>query len=622
MDITQPSSIYDDRQAWWAQAAGALVSGVAMFAIGLILVILAYEVRYSGRIYPGVSVSGINLSGLQPEEAAALLVRELHYTEQGTILVQDGDNLWAVQPSELGLFLDPEATAQTAYRIGRSGGMMTRLGDQFRVWRQRVETPPLFIYDERIAQNYLNRLAEEVNRSTVEADLGVDGVEIMVHSGQIGRTVDVPATLALIGPQIQSMLDGVVTLVVHETPPIILDANEQAEIARTILSAPLTLTIPNPTGEESGPWTFDPQTLAEMLSIERVEIDGEARYQVGLNLVKMTGFLEGIAESLDIQPENARFIFNDDTRQLDLLAHATTGRSLDIEASIQDINQRLAQNEHEIALTFDYTLPEASSEATAEELGITEAVSVQSSYFYGSSSARIQNILTASARFHGLLVAPGETFSMVEALGDISLDTGYAEALIIYGDRTIKGVGGGVCQVSTTLFRAVFFGGFPVNERNSHAYRVSYYEYTASGSRDLNLVGLDATVYAPLVDFKFTNDTPYWLLMETYVNVSARRLTWKFYSTSDGRTVEWHSTGLTNTVEPPDPLYEEDPELEKGDIEQVDWEAQGADVTITRTVRRDGQVYFTDTFTTHYLPWRAIYHYGPGTKGMPPPEDD
>jgi vancomycin resistance protein YoaR len=203
---------------------------------------------------------------------------------------------------------------------------------------------------------------------------------------------------------------------------------------------------------------------------------------------------------------------------------------------------------------------------------------------------------------------------MGEVLGDVSLDNGYAEALIIYGNRTIKGVGGGVCQVSTTLFRTAFLGGYPIVERHSHAYRVSYYEQTASGGVDPSLAGLDATVFVPVVDLKFINDTPNWLLMETYLNAGARTLTWKFYSTSDGRSVEWETTGLQNIVEPPEPSYQENPELAKGEMRQVDWEAQGADVTVFRTVYRDGQVYLEDQFSTHYMPWQAIYEVGPGTK--------
>jgi len=169
-----------------------------------------------------------------------------------------------------------------------------------------------------------------------------------------------------------------------------------------------------------------------------------------------------------------------------------------------------------------------------------------------------------------------------------------------------------VCQVSTTLFRAAFNAGFPIVERYSHAYRVSYYERTISGAVDPSLAGLDATVYFPLVDFKFKNDSPYWILMETYMGNGS--LTWKFYSTSDGRTVDWETTGPTQVVSAPSPLFEENPELQKNEMKQIDWAANGADVTVTRTVFRDGAVLFQDQVTTHYEPWRAVCEYGPDSK--------
>ena len=125
---------------------------------------------------------------------------------------------------------------------------------------------------------------------------------------------------------------------------------------------------------------------------------------------------------------------------------------------------------------------------------------------------------------------------------------------------------------------------------------------------------MDATVYFPLVDFKFVNDTSSWLLMETYVNVGARTITWKLYSTSDGRSVTWDTTGPSNVVPAPEPLFEENSELRKNEIKQIDYAAQGADVNVTRTVWINGQVYFTDQFQTHYQPWQAICQYGPDTE--------
>jgi vancomycin resistance protein YoaR len=288
-----------------------------------------------------------------------------------------------------------------------------------------------------------------------------------------------------------------------------------------------------------------------------------------------------------------------------------------LERSLQVINERLRAGEHTVPLVLDTINPRHTDKATAKELGITALVSSYTTYFYGSDAGRIQNIVTAAANFHGVLVPPGETFSMASLMGDVSLDTGYAEALIIYGDRTIKGVGGGVCQVSTTLFRTVFFGGYPVVERYPHAYRVYYYEETKGGHTDENLAGLDATVFVPLVDFKFKNDTSAWILMETYVNTSARTLTWKFYSTPTGREVQWGTSGLTNVVEPPPARYIENAELPPGKIKQTDWAIEGADVTVNRRVLREGQLYFEDQFTTHYLPWADAFEYGPGTE-LPP----
>jgi len=596
------------------QALIALVAGTALFFILLLGTVIAFDVVYSGRVYPGVSVAGVDLSGLSQEQASARLGQVLTYPVSGNLVLKLGEQVWAAKPAELGLFFDAQTSSNVALLTGRQGGPLRRLGEQFNAWYNGVDLSPLLVYDQRVAYNYLKGIAAQVDIPTVEASLSINGTDVVVSPGQVGRSVDIEATLIPLDAQLRSLSDGLIPLVVVDKPPVIMDASAQAEIARKILSAPLTLSVPEGGEKDPGPWSFDPPELASMLAIERLESQDGARYQVALQAEQLRGFLGGIAPELSRLPENARFIFNDDTKQLDLLRPAVIGRSLNIDLSIEQINQRVGQGEHNISLAFDTTNPQVGSDATAEQLGITELTSVQNSYFYGSSASRIQNIQAASERFHGLLVPPGATFSMAEALGDVSLDNGYAEALIIYGNRTIKGVGGGVCQVSTTLFRTAFFGGYPIVERNPHAYRVSYYELTRSGSVDKDLAGLDATVFVPVVDFKFTNDTPNWLLMETYVKPEARVLTWKFYSTADGRTVDWRTTGLANIEDAPEPLYQENEELSKGEIRQVDWEADGADVTVYRTVTRDGQVYLEDTFATHYLPWRAVYEYGPGTK--------
>ena len=600
------------------QAMVAMVLGLGLLALLLVMVPVVYGMQYNGRIFSGVSVSGIDLSGKTPQEAAARLAESITYPSTGKIVFQDGSNVWTATPNQLGLYLDSQNTALAAYQSGRVGTLTQRYVARFKAWYAGIELSPLFVWNEQPAMDYLQGIASQVDKPIIEATIGLQGVQVTVNSGQVGRKVDVLKAQEALRAQMQSLQDGIVPLKVDETPPVILDASAQAALAQQMLSAPLVLQLESPGENDPGPWTIEPSVLASMLTIQRVESGGSTAYQVALDQQVLRTYLEGIAPSLLRWPINARFIFNDETRQLEVIQDSVIGRSLDVETSLGLINQKLSEGAHTITLDMEYTNPQVGDDATAEQLGITQDVSVYTSYFYGSSSERVLNIELASSRFHGLLIPPGGTLSMADVLGDISLDSGYAEAWIIYGDRTIKGVGGGVCQVSTTLFRTAFFGGYEIDERYSHAYRVGYYEQTASGGHDSDMAGLDATVYPPLVDFKFTNDTNYWLLMETYVNASARTLTWKFYSTSDGRSVDWQTTGLTNIVDALDPIYEENPELAKGEIRQVDWAVEGADISVTRTVTRGGEVIHQDTFNTHYMPWRDIFQYGPGTEDMPP----
>jgi vancomycin resistance protein YoaR len=463
------------------QALIALLGGLFLFTLMLGIVPFGYSTAYSGQIYPGVSVAGIDLSGLNAKQAAELLAQRLDYTERGQLVFQEGTNLWAVKPRQVGLFLDSHTSAAAAYNVGRNGGFLSRLSGQFRAWYQGTDIAPLFLLDERVALEYLETIAAQVDKPVIEASLSVNGVEVIVQPGQVGRSLDIPAALASLRAQVQTMTDGLIPLVVKETSPVILDVTEQAEIARRILSAPLVINVPDAEEDDPGPWTYEPMALAQMLSIERIDSPEGSRYQVGLSSHILRNFLGEIATQFVRYPENARFIFNDETRELEIIRPGVIGRELDIETSFEQINEKVMAGEHSATLSMVYTDPAVTDDTTAADLGISEQVSVHTSYFYGSSSDRIQNIQIASAQFHGILVPPGATFSMADVLGDVSLDNGYAEALIIFGNRTIKGVGGGVCQVSTTLFRTAFFGGFPIVERYPHAYRVGYYEQTASG---------------------------------------------------------------------------------------------------------------------------------------------
>ena len=595
----------------------AIPLSLAIFSLMVIILVIGFDVVYAERIYPGVHVHASDLSGMSLAEASQKLADELPYTYEGRLTFTYQDQVWDALPIDLGYLIEPTTSAMKAFEVGRGGWLPTNLIEKGRAWFKGVQLSPNAFYDERIAQSFLQDIAATINQPVIEASLGLENTEVVVKSGQVGRAVDVSATLAQISPFLMQMQNAVIPIIVEETPPAIIDVGPQAELAREILSQPLVLSVAG-AGSEDETWTISPQDLAPMLLITRVEADEDqnSSYQISINQDLFRVFLNSIAPGLSIEPVNARFIFNDETTLLEVLEPAVIGRALDIDTSMAHIDQELRDGAHEITLKFETLLPQVTDDMTGEMLGITELVHQETSYFYGSDTARVQNITTAAAQFHGLLIPPGATFSMAQALGNISLENGYAEALIIYGGQTIQGVGGGVCQVSTTLFRAAFYAGFPIVERHAHAYRVSYYELRRDGSRDPNLAGLDATVFVPLVDLKFTNDTEYWLLMETYMGQYSS-LTWKFYSTKDGRSVDWQTTGPTNIVPAPEPLYRENPDLEKGELKKVDYAADGADISVTRTVYKGDQVYFSDSFYTKFRPWQEIWEYGPGTEDIP-----
>ncbi|GAB4483273.1 MAG: VanW family protein [Anaerolineales bacterium] len=591
-----------------AQFGAAALGGLTLFLAVLLTLSLGYRAVYAGRIFPGVSVAGVSLTGMRPDEAAITLSNRLSYPYSGKIVLRDGERRWVTTPAQAGLTLDSEASAQAAFRYGRSANLFASLAEQFNAANRGVNLAPVSIFDQRIAQNYLQKLAAEIDQPVREASLMVGPqLEVSAAPGQAGRTLNVDASLVMLGAQFQAFRDGEVPLVVVEEAPSLLDIQPQVEQARALLAAPFALNLPGAQQDDPGPWLISPQELAPLLRVTnsaggpRLEVDAQ----------QMEARLREISQAVNRARENARFTFDDASGQLQILQPAKEGRELNRAATLEAINQAIGQGQNAADLQLSITQPEVGDNASGAELGITQNVSTYTSYFRGSSAARMNNIQTAAARFHGLLVAPGETFSMGQALGDVSLDSGFSEALIIYGGRTIKGVGGGVCQVSTTLFRAVFFGGFPVVERYAHAYRVSYYEQNANGI-DPNLAGLDATVYFPLVDFKFTNDTPYWMLMETYFDARNQSLTWKLYSTSDGRSVQWQTTGLQNVVAAPPPELQFNPEAGEGAFRQVDWPAEGADITVNRSVLKGDKIYFMDKFVTHYQPWRAVCEYGPG----------
>lgn len=585
--------------------------GLVIAALALGVILWKFQKDHTQTIFPGVSVAGIDLSDLTLGQAVVEINSKLTYGRTGQIQFHSEENRWVYTPEELGFSYNPVDAANQAFEVGRNKGFFANLKEQLGAYRNGVNITPGIVYDQSKAYTIIQEIARQSDIQMVEPSISLEQTDIRVIKGQEGQTVDVKATLARIQPYFLVQQNGSVDLVVEKHIPTTVNVEETARLAEAILSQPFTIQAANPDIGQ-GPWVLEPQNLAALITIAKENDQSGDSYQLNLNRSALEGYISSLAPSLQTEPVNARMIFNDNTRELELIAHAVAGQIVDVERSVDEIITKIQNGEHQANLIMKNVDPEVKDDSKAADLGITELVAETTSYFYGSDAARVQNIRASAASFHGVFVAPGEVFSMAKYLTNISLENGYAEAPIIVGDQTVDGIGGGICQVSTTLFRNAFFGGFPIVERHPHAYRVGYYEQQSNGGIDLNLSGLDATVYVPLVDLKFRNDSDHWLLMETYATNTS--LTWKFYSTGDGREVRWWTTGLTDVTPPPDPIYREDPTLPTGTIKQVDWEVYGATVIAYRTVSRNGEVFINDTIRTVYAAWPAGYNYGPGTE--------
>ena len=571
--------------------------------------VLAFEWYHAERIYPGVSVWDVHVGGMRPEEAAAALEDGLGLGEP-LVTLRGPDRSWAVRPTDLGVRLNPQATVAPAYALGREFSWAGNLLAHLELLLLGLDLPPIAVYDERVARLYLETLAEEINFSPTDASLSLDGVTPAVNPAHPGRYLDVEATLAALAPAVTRLVPAEVELVVREIPPPIADAEPACAEAEALLDGPLALLLADPREGDPGPWTLPPEQLVTMLVVQAKD----RVLHTALDEGALRAYLEGLAPTLIIEPVDARFHFDEETGQLEPISPSADGRALDVGASAVRIVQELAAGNRYVPLVLQAVPPCCPDTGTAEELGIVALVAEGESYFIGSPSGRDHNIRLAATKFDGLVIAPGETFSFNHHLGEVSAEEGYDESLITAGEQLAVGVGGGICQVSTTAFRAAFWGGYPITERWYHGQRVGYYELRGGG------VGMDATVYSPNVDIKFVNDRDHPLLIETKVEETDHRLIFRFYSTDDGRRVESEEPVISGETEPGPPIYQLHEEMEPGTV--IKWQSAVGGLTAT-VVRRvydaAGNPIYDDTFVSKYAPRRTAYHYGPGYE---PPEEE
>jgi len=618
--IPYSQPVYRSRRAarrpnpWLVRIPLLAFFGLILLALVLVILLAGYQFAYRDQILPGVStVFDVNLAGMTRDEAIVALQQRFAYDDEARFTFRYGDQEWTMTAGELGVSFDAVETVNAAYAVGRGGGWLANLVDQLDAWTNGYPISPVITFNQTAAQNRLLEIAQNyVNRPVMDATLTIRDGRAVTTSSQVGRSVDISATLGVLRNEIMRLSTGsTINLIISETAPVVWDTTEVAARIDQALAAPVEFVMAaSGEGGEARTWELPVETLEKMLVLEKVtQPDGSVEHELRVNTDEARALLEEIAPDVEVEPQNARFIFNDDTRQLEVIKNSVDGVVLDVEGTLAAFESAVFASEPDdrrVELVFQHIRPDIPDTATAAELGITENIVAHTTYYAGSSAARRRNVEVATANFHGLVIPPGGVFSFNEWLGDVSVETGYEQGLIIVGNQTITGVGGGVCQVSTTAFQAAFYAGFPILERTEHAYRVSYYE-TGEGP------GLDATVYSPIVDFKFRNDTPYHLLIETYVNPNNASLTWKFYSTSMGRRVVKEGPRITAQTPPPPPIYRANPELRPGQIRQVDWAVSGADVYVWRTVYEGDRIIIDrEEFVSHYVPWANQFEVAPG----------
>ena len=318
-------------------------------------------------------------------------------------------------------------------------------------------------------------------------------------------------------------------------------------------------------------------------------------------------FLSPISEKIKIEPVDALFTFQNN--KVIAFRLSSNGQQVDMENLKNQIYAKLpfvVEGAKPQILSFSIPVKVIKPKVTTDQvnsLGIKELIANGTSLFAHSIPNRIFNVTLAASRMNGILVEPGEVFSFDKALGDVSAFTGYQQAYVIQNGKTVLGDGGGVCQVSTTFFRALLNAGLPIVERHAHAYRVGYYEQDSPP-------GFDATIYVPSVDLKFKNDTGHHILIQTSIDPEIQQLTFSLYGTKDQREVTISKPVVSSQTPAPEPLYQDDPTLPKGQTKQVDYAAAGASVYFTREIKKNGKTILSEKFVSNYKPWQAVFLRG------------
>jgi vancomycin resistance protein YoaR len=532
---------------------------------------ILYFITFLGRISPGVMVAGISLGGKTPEEAIEILSTTISPPEK--ITIADNDQVFNIELNIIDFSYDLQKSAQAAYALDKTGNISYDIWQKITLPFKKTNLGLRLSLNEDTLLESLTVIADQAAIEPTYPSASLVNNLIVVEKGLEGQALDIESLRNEIGQTLAFVKNSPIPLQLISVDPTLTDEEVENFKTRTenLINKSLSLVF------EYQTYTYKNDDVFALLDPK-----GEYKEEAIIDLVTE------VASSINREPQNSTFIF--EGGRVKEFSPAKDGVLLKEDSLVNMITGNLRTLEitdDKIAsfeIPYETTAPDVETE-DVNNLGIKELVGRGSSRYRGSISSRVYNLTLAASRFNGVLVAPGETFSFNSVLGDVSLDTGYKKAYIIKDGKTVLDDGGGVCQVSTTLFRAVLDAGLPVVERRAHAYRVGYYEQDSA-------VGFDATVYSPTTDFKFKNDTPGHLLIQTYANTATASLVFEVYGTSDGRAATTTKPIVTDVSPPPEDLYIDEPTLPEGTIKQIDWKAWGAKSRFTYKVKKAGEVIY------------------------------
>lgn len=570
------------------KTVGLISGGVVGF---LALVIAFFHFVFYQRIFPQIWVGNIYVSGLTKNEALELV--EKNVTSPSEIEINYGEESYKIDLSAASFSYDITSTGEKAYAAGRNTPFPRNIIYPLNLVLSKSHLPLIYNLNEEVLLSQIAEIAGKINKEAVRPSVSLVDGELVVEKGVPGEILDENLLADTIKNNLSAGIDQplLVTTVFDDTQLTQEEADKLTERARNLLSKSLVLEF------EDYSTTYSKNTLFSLLN-------GRGGYESG----EIEQLITSFSTNIERDPQNPVFVFTDNVVQE--FTPAKNGVKVvkdQFQNQIVESLEKLETTEETIALVNPEVVETKPQYQTSEvnNLGIKELLGKGTSKFVGSIPSRIHNVNLAASKFNGIIIAPGDTLSFNNVLGDVSSATGYQQAYIIKEGATVLGDGGGVCQVSTTFFRAALKAGLPIIERRAHAYRVGYYEQDSPP-------GLDATVYSPSPDLKIKNDTPAHLLIQTRTNTQAKTLTFEIYGTSDGRVATTTKPTVKDVSAPPEDLYTDDPTLPTGQVKQIDWKAWGAKVSFKYTVTRGGETIYEKTFNSTYQPWQAKYLRGTG----------